>query len=54
MKQDPAIQRIREARHQISARCGHDARALVAYYQAKEADFRRRLLKEQATAYSTE
>jgi len=29
MKQDPAIQRIRKARHEISAKCGHNTRTLV-------------------------
>jgi len=53
MKQDTAIQRIRKARHEISARCGHNARALVAYYQAKEADYRDRLVKESTTTHST-
>jgi len=53
MRQDPAIQRIRKARHEISARCGHNARALVAYYQAKEADYRDRLLKEPTATHAT-
>lgn len=29
---DPVIDEIREVRHQISARFGHDPRRLVAYY----------------------
>jgi hypothetical protein len=53
MKTDAAIQQIRKARRGISAKCRHDPRALVAYYQAKEADYRDRLVKESATPYST-
>ncbi len=52
MKEDPAIQHIRKTRHDISARSGHDPRVLVAYYQAKEADYRDRLLKESSVSYS--
>lgn len=33
MENDPTISRIRQARHEVSERCGHDARKLVAYYQ---------------------
>ena len=29
---DPTIERIREARHRISEKCGHDPRRLVEYY----------------------
>jgi hypothetical protein len=29
---DPTIERIREARHRISERCGHDPKRLVEYY----------------------
>ena len=32
MKNDPVLNRIREARHRISAQCGHDPRKLVQYY----------------------
>ena len=32
MKDDPAIKRVREARHAISAACGHDPQKLLAYY----------------------
>ena len=51
MKTDSAIQQIRKARHSISAKCRHNPRALVAYYQAKEADHRHRLIKESAATY---
>jgi hypothetical protein len=33
---DPVIAEIREARHRISARFGHDPRRLVAYYLQKQ------------------
>jgi len=29
---DPTIARIREARHSISEKCGHDPKRLVEYY----------------------
>lgn len=32
MKNDLVIDRIRKARHSISAECGHDPRKLVEYY----------------------
>jgi hypothetical protein len=32
MNPDPTIARIREARHQISEKCGHDPKKLVEYY----------------------
>jgi len=32
MTNDPVIDRIREARHQISEECGHDPEKLIEYY----------------------
>ena len=32
MKPDPTIAKIREARHRISEKCGHDPKKLVEYY----------------------
>jgi hypothetical protein len=32
MNPDPVIARIREARHRISEKCGHDPKKLVEYY----------------------
>jgi len=32
MNPDPTIARIREARHRISQKCGHDPKRLVEYY----------------------
>jgi hypothetical protein len=36
MKDDPAIRRIRETRHEISAECKHDPQKLVAYYLKRQ------------------
>jgi len=33
MKDDPAIQAVRDVRHRISAAVGHDPRKLVEYYR---------------------
>ena len=38
MKDDPAIERVRETRHKISEECDHDARKLVAHYRKRAAD----------------
>jgi hypothetical protein len=35
MKNDPAIRRVRDARHAISAECGHDPQKLLAYYRKR-------------------
>jgi hypothetical protein len=43
---DPVIDEIRETRHQISARLGHDARRLVEHYLQKQEQHRDRLLGE--------
>ena len=53
MKKDSAIQQIRKARHGISSKCRHNPRSLVAYYQAKEADYRDRLVKESTATHNT-
>lgn len=36
MKDDPAIQAVRDARHRISAAVGHDPRKLVEHYQRRQ------------------
>lgn len=41
---DPVIDEIREVRHQISERCGHNSERLVAYYMALQEQYRDRLL----------
>lgn len=32
MKDDPTITRIRQVRHAISEKCGHDPKKIVEYY----------------------
>jgi hypothetical protein len=53
MKPDPSIARIREARHRISEKCGHDPKKLVEYYmklqEEKYADRLVRPVKPQPT-----
>jgi len=36
MKNDPVLDRIREARHVISKQCDHDPKKLVAYYLQRQ------------------
>ena len=43
-KSDPVIDEIREVRHRISARCGHDPSSLVAYYMKLQEQYRDRLM----------
>lgn len=51
-KTDPVIDEVREVRHRISARFGHDPERLVAYYMELQERYRDRLigspLKEQS------
>jgi hypothetical protein len=42
---DPVIDRIREVRHEISARFGHDTAKLVAHYMELQEQYRDRLLQ---------
>lgn len=44
IKMTPAIDQIREIRHQISAEFGHDPRRVLAYY----AEFEEKLLQERS------
>ena len=41
---DPVIDEIREVRHRISARFGHDPERLVAYYMELQKQYGDRLL----------
>jgi hypothetical protein len=41
---DPVIDEIREIRHRISERCGHDPARLVAYYMELQKQYRDRLI----------
>jgi hypothetical protein len=43
---DPAIAQIRETRHRISERCGHDPQKLVDYYIELQKKYQDRLLDE--------
>jgi hypothetical protein len=42
---DPVIDEIREVRHQISARFGHDPKQLVAHYMNLQEEHKERLLR---------
>ena len=41
---DPVIDRVRQARHEISARFGHDTAKLVAHYMELQKQHSERLL----------
>jgi hypothetical protein len=43
-KADPVIDEIREIRHRISARFGHDPERLVAYYMELQEKYRDRFV----------
>jgi len=38
MKPDPTVDRIRQIRHEISVKFGHDPRRLVEYYMEQQKD----------------
>lgn len=44
MKDDPAIAKIREVRHRISAEHDHDPRKVVEYYIEMQKQYRERLV----------
>ncbi len=44
-KDDPTIERIREARHRISEASGHDPQKLVNYYLEMQQKYEQRLLQ---------
>ncbi|MBC7856397.1 MAG: hypothetical protein IAF94_23450 [Pirellulaceae bacterium] len=44
------IDELREVRHRISERCGHDPERLVAYYLEFQQQFRRRLISNERSA----
>lgn len=46
MKDDPAIKRVRDARHEISAECDHDPQKLLAYYLKRKQERQEREPKE--------
>lgn len=41
---DPVVDEIREVRHRISERCGHDPQRLVSYYMELQEQYRDRML----------
>lgn len=43
MKDDPTIQAVRDARHRISEKVGHDPRKLVEHYRRLQERHRERL-----------
>ena len=49
MKPDPVIERIRAVRREISKKCNHDPKRLVAHYRAMEEQFKDRILKRTLT-----
>ena len=46
MKRDPAIDEIRAVRHRISARFGHDTKALLDHYREMEKQYAGRMLRK--------
>ena len=44
-RSDPVIDEIREVRHRISARCGHDPTQLVAFYMEMQKQYQDRLME---------
>ncbi len=45
MQDDPAVERVREVRHQISQQFDHDPKKLVEYYMRLQERHKERLLK---------
>lgn len=45
IKDDPAIEQIREVRHRISAEFGHDTKRLIDHYRELEKKYADRLVK---------
>ena len=54
MKDDPAIQAVRDARHRISALVGHDPRKLVEHYRKLQERHRARLVAPPAPESGSE
>lgn len=54
MDPDPAIEQVREVRHRISERFGHDPERLVRYYMELQSEFRGRIIKAPGVAPSEE
>lgn len=43
-RRDPIVDEVREVRHQISARFGHDPARLIEYYMKLQEQYRDRLV----------
>lgn len=46
VKDDPAIEQIRDVRHRISAEFGHDTKRLIDHYRELEKKYADRLIME--------
>lgn len=53
-KSDPVIDEVRQVRHRISARVGHDPVRLVAYYIELQSGYRDRLIESSEVTESKE
>ena len=47
MKADPPIDEIREVRHRISERFGHNTKALLDHYRLLEKEYQDRIIKSE-------
>lgn len=54
IKDDPAIEQIREVRHRISAEFGHDTKRLIDHYRELEKKYADRLIKSPQRPIETE
>lgn len=50
---DPTVERIREVRHQISAKLNHDPKQLVAHYRKMEQGYKHRMLRDKSAKVSS-
>jgi hypothetical protein len=49
---DPVIDEVREVRHRISERCGHDSNQLIEYYIHLQRQYEHRLIGASANSES--
>ena len=52
MKLDPVVERVRAARHRISAEHGHDTRRLIRHYKELEKKYADRIARPAAAPTS--
>lgn len=50
IQSDPVIDEVREVRHRISERFGHDPSKLVSYYMEMQKQYEDRLIKTERSA----